>query len=167
MKYPPFLLLLLAVGAGCDPAAEAAPVRSLQGGTASVEELAEQVVAGLVAGDSALLESLRLSEHEHNELLWPEFPAARQHPPFPVDLAWENIQIRNAGALYDLLPRFRGRALRVRGVVCPGREDYPSFRAVRECSIRVVEEGAGELEIRPFRSVVVWGGRHKIVRYSE
>src|SRR5690606_29857660 len=109
----------------------------------SLEALADGVVAALVAGDTAALAGYRVTEHEHNELLWPEFPIARQEPPFPVELAWENLEARNAGGLHRLLERFRGRDLRVDAVECPGgEEEYPGFTVLHDCRIRLVEGGA-------------------------
>ena len=150
----------------------AAPAESSRagftGGAASLEELAAGVVRGLVAGDTAALAGYRVTEHEHNRLLWPEFPIARQDPPFPVELAWENLEVRNAGGLDHLLPRFQGREVRIESVECPGGEEaYPGFTVLHDCRIGLVESGARRVVSQPFRSVVVRDGRFKIVRYRK
>lgn len=169
---PGLRLLGLALGVllgGCaeSGAAPAEPPRGvITGGAASLEELADGVVGGLVEGDTAALAGYRVTEHEHNELLWPEFPIARQDPPFPVDLAWENLEVQNAGALHRLLPRFAGRAVRLDSVECPGGEEaYPSFTVLHDCRIWLVEAGGRRRVTQPFKSVVVRDGHFKVVRY--
>jgi hypothetical protein len=156
---------LLALSACAEPAGE--PL-VLQSGASSLDELGVGVVAALEAGDTARLAGYRVTEAEHNERLWPYFPAARQSPPIGVGFAWQNIQLRNAAALERLLPRFRGKAFRVVGTECKGGpEEYGAFRVLRDCAIRIawIEEGVPRT-IRPFRSVVVANGRYKLIRYD-
>lgn len=160
------LALSLSLLAACAEGG-AEPARpGFTGGAPSLEALAEGVVAALAAGDTAALASLRVTEFEHNRLLWPAFPAARQDPPFPVELAWENLEVRNAGALHRLRPRFAGRDVRLASVACPGGEErYAGFTVLHDCRLEVVEDGARRGVTQPFRSVVVRDGRYKLVRY--
>jgi hypothetical protein len=148
-------------------AAEASDTPRFEGGASSLEDLADAVVLALTSSDTAGLEAIRFTETEHNQLIWPHFPAAQQDPPFPVDLAWENIQIRNSAAIETLIPRFEGREFVVTRASCAGgEEEFPTFRVLRGCEIVVVEPSGVERTINPFLSAVMMDGRLKIVRYD-
>ncbi len=155
---------LLALSACAEPAGE--PL-VLQSGAPSLDELGAGVVAALEAGDTARLAGYRVTEAEHNERLWPHFPAAQQSPPIDVGFAWQNIQLRNAAALDRLLARYHGKDVRILGTECGGEpEEYGAFRILRGCEIRVEAEDRSTATIRPFASVVVANGRYKLIRYD-
>ncbi|MGI9190290.1 MAG: hypothetical protein ACR2F9_09135 [Longimicrobiaceae bacterium] len=138
----------------------------LQGGAPSLDELGAAVVAALQAVDTARLAGYRVTEAEHNQRLWPHFPAAQQSPPIDVGFAWQNIELRNAAALERLLARYSGEDVRVLGTECGGEpEEYGAFRILRGCEIRVESDGRPGA-IRPFASVVVANGRYKLIRYD-
>lgn len=164
------LAVLFAVGAGlfgCDGAPEAAAPR-LEGGAPTLEALGAAVWAGLTAGDTAALEGLRLSEHEHNDLVWPEQPAAQEPSAAQsLDFWWENIQLRNRAALTELLRAHGGSELALEAVECPGEpRSYASFRALTDCRLVLTGPG-GRRRLQAFRHVIVMDGRHKVVRYDD
>lgn len=166
-------LLLLAVLvplAGCGPSdAGAAAAPRLAGGTATIEGLGEQVWGALVAGDTAGLEALRLTRREHDELVWPEQPAARQ-PSATANLGfwWDNIQTRNGAAVDDLIRSHRGSTARLVATRCAGEpRRYETFQALTDCHL-VLEDGDGSARrVRAFRHVILMDGRHKLVRYYD
>lgn len=142
----------------------------LQGGAPSVQALGRTVVDALAAGDTAALEALRTTEREHNQVLWPHFPIAKQDTSAAtVAFAWENIQMRNAGAVREWVGSFRGRRVRYDDARCTGEvEDYGTFSILRGCSVLVTDEAQGrQYELRPFDRVVRMGGTHKLIRYVE
>lgn len=153
-------LLASALLAGCGPSGE------LRGGAPSVEALGREVVQALAAGDTAALEAFRTTEHEHNAVLWPRFPAARADDPA---LAWENVQMRNAGARAEWIGAFRDRRVRFDRAECGGEvEEYGSFQILRGCSVSVTDlDGQRAWTLRPFDRVVRMGRVHKVIRYVE
>lgn len=176
----PLLVLLLALApaacAGADASADAsadadasgAPAAAAfdGGGVASLEALGRGVVAALAAGDTAALAAHRVTERDHNELLYPSFPAAREDPPFPAALAWENIQTRNAAALYGWLPAFRRDRPAFAGVECAGVPDrYPTFTIHQDCAVTLRRADGTTGKATLFRSAVEMGGRFKVIRY--
>ena len=66
-----------------------------EGAAPSLDFLAEGVLQAMARQDEPMLEAYRLSEYEHNEVVWPELPASAPEVNFPLDYAWENIQNRN------------------------------------------------------------------------
>lgn len=177
MKYPAVVVLIVVTllsTTGCDtaPASAAAsraePSQALSGGAESLGGLAVGILSALAANDSAALEAFRLTEAEHNEILWPEFPVARQQGhEFPVHLAWESIQLRNSAGINRLLAVYGGAEIRSGGVSCAGAaDDFPSFTVLRDCRVTVVTPDGAARELQMFRSVVVRDGRYKIVRYE-
>jgi hypothetical protein len=164
MKPPPILpllpLLASALLAGCGRGDE------LRGGAPSVEALGREVVQALAAGDTAALEALRTTEHEHNTVLWPQFPAARSGNPV---LAWDNVQMRNAGARAEWIGAFRDRRVRFDRAECTGEvEEYGGFQILRGCSVMVTDLDAQRAwTLRPFDRVVRMGRVHKVIRYVE
>lgn len=152
-------------------ASEAAPTEEetarFRGGAASLDELGTAIVAALSDGDTARLEGYRLTEREHNELLWPRLPIAMQRgPAFPVALAWENITIRNAAGLRRVLGQYGGEPLVARGVDCAGAEPHGPFTILTDCRTGVVDPGGTTRRLQIFRSVVVLNDTYKIIRYE-
>jgi hypothetical protein len=142
----------------------------LQGGAESVQALGETVVAALSAGDTAALEGLRTTEREHNQVLWPHFPIAKQDTSAKtIAFAWENIQMRNAAAVQEWVASFRGRTVRYDGAECTGEvEEYGAFQILRGCSVRVTDVAQGrQYELSPIDRIVRMGGAHKLIRYVE
>jgi len=126
------------------------------------------VLEGLTAGDTLALEALRLTEGEHNEVIWPELPSGRPEVNFPVDLAWENVTLRNRRDLTRALSWFRGRTAEYEAVECRGdTEEFASFFVLTDCYIVFDTAADGPLEAQVFKDVVVRNGGYKIFRYYE
>jgi hypothetical protein len=127
------------------------------------------VLAALVAGDLEALQAVRLTEQEHNEVVWPELPASAPEVNFPLDYAWANIQARNGRALGRILDVYRGEDLRFGRVECRGEtERFETFEVLTDCWIVFARRGEQEAyEVQIFKDVLVRGGGHKIFRYYD
>ena len=167
------LLLVIAVGACSD--ATAGDV-GFAGSAPSLEALGRGVLDAVPVGDTMRLNSFRLTEHEHNEEVWPELPASAPEVNLPVDYVWEDIQRRNARALTRLLPSMEGRRLSFVDVQCRGPvRSFTTFRVLTDCWVvfdNPDEAGAGPVaprryEMQLFKDVLVRDGGHKIFRYYE
>lgn len=140
-----------------------------EGSMGSLEALGLHVLDALVADDRKALDAVRLTEYEHNEVVWPELPASAPEVNFPVDYAWENIENRNRRGITRLLPFFAGRDHSLQSVECRGaREEFETFYVETDCWV-VFSEGASlELwEVQLFKDVLVRGGGRKIFRYYD
>lgn len=141
------------------------------GSAASLDDLGRGVMDAFERQDGEALERYRLSEAEHNEEIWPEFPAAQAEHPFPVDLAWRNIQLRNQRAVRraaSTLASLRGAGpVEFRRVECEGDVDsYATFSVLTDCYVRFsVAERRYEMQL--FKDVLVRRGGYKIVRYYD
>ena len=141
------------------------------GSATSLDELGRGVMDAFERGDHEALERYRLTEAEHNDEIWPEFPAARAEPPFPVDLAWRNIQLRNQRAVRrnsSTLAAARGAGpVEYRDVECEGEVDaYATFSVLTDCHVRFAIAGR-PYKMQLFKHVLVRRGGYKIVRYYD
>jgi hypothetical protein len=140
----------------------------LPGSVSSLEELAAEVLAGLTSADTARLERVRLDEIEHNDLVWPELPAATSGAGYPVDVAWENISARNRSALSRLLADYSGAELDLRGVECRGpTREFENFVVHTDCWVSLTRDDERLPPQQLFQDVLDWGGELKIFRYYE
>lgn len=155
------------VGPDRPGSASVAPV-VLVGAVGSLEQLAFETLAGLVNEDVARLEGIRLTEYEHNELVWPELPASAPEVNYPVDFAWANIQVRNLRARQRQLARFGGHRLSLIGVECRLPDEvFPSFRVLRDCWVTFTVDQEQVDTVQFFKYAIDWDGQFKIFRYYD
>ena len=166
------LLLVAAGAAGCSSGydgPELPDVEPFPGSAPSLDRLGEEVLAALSAGDSETLERFRLTEHEHNETVWPELPAAAAEVNFPADYAWENIQNRNHRGRERIEPLYRGRDHRFERVECRGEtEVFETFAVRTDCWVVFrATFGRQWYEAQIFKDALIRGGGWKIFRYYD
>lgn len=163
-------VVLTACGGGAD-----APSRTvdgslrLEGSAATLDELGTGVLGALATGDTEALERFRLTEHQHNETVWPELPASAPEVNFPLDYAWQNIENRNRRALSRLVPLFSGRTPALQDVECRGEtEVFDTFEVQTDCWL-VFTDGTGprSWEVQAFKDVLYRGGGLKVFRYYD
>ena len=160
-------VVALAAGGCGDAAGTPAASPRLEDGAPELRELGSAVWRAITDADTATLRQLRLSEHEHNELVWPEQPAAREPSAAAnLDLWWQNIRNRNRAALEDLLARYTGSALQYDGVECQGEpRQYPSYSALTDCVLLLKNDRDEVRRLQAFRYVIEMDGAYKVVRY--
>lgn len=172
------VLLVVSLGAGCSelPAApDASPGGAgsvgpvvLDGAVASLEQLAFETLEGITANDRARLERLRLTEYQHNELVWPQLPASRPEANYPVDFAWQNIELHNRRAVNRMLWDFGGHQLALLGVECRAEpEFFESFRVLRDCWVSFTLDREEAAPQQFFRYVLDWDGQYKVFRFYD
>jgi hypothetical protein len=164
------VLLLAAVVVSCsgrrsDPAA---PV-GLQGGAASIDELADGLLDGLGRGDREALEALRVSRTEYLEFILPGSrppnEAPRPYPQHAAEYAWGTHDTRSRYALQALLRARGGRRYRRERVEFrEGTRAYRWFTAYNQTSIWAVDEQGKEVEIL-LGAIVEADGRYRFVSY--
>lgn len=163
----PACLLACLLGAGCDrtqPLGELA----FQGSASSVEVLARDALRGLSASDAMLLDRLRLTEAEHNEVVWPELPASAPEIGFPVDYAWRNIQLRNESALERVAGWYRSNRVRYHVTECRGEtQAFATFRVHTDCWVLFLTTRGELLEAQLFKDVLERDGGFKVFRYYD
>lgn len=138
------------------------------GSAGSLDELGREVLGAFERGDREAIESFRLTETEHNTVIWPELPAAQGPSPFPIDLAWQNIQLRNGRSI----PRAAdvvewARPLEFESVECVGElETFETFSVHTDCYTHFRTRGR-EYRLQLFRDVLVRHGGYKVFRYYD
>ena len=163
----PACLLACLLGTGCD---RPQPLDELAfpGSSLSLEVLARDALRGLAFSDAMLLDRLRLTESEHNEIVWPELPASAPKIGFPVDFAWSNIQLRNESALERVAGWYRSNAVRYQATECRGEtQAFATFRVHTDCWTLFLTARGELLEAQLFKDVLERGGGYKIFRYYD
>ncbi len=134
----------------------------------SLDGLGAKVVEAFNEDDAAALNRLRLTEAEHNHSVWPEFPAAQGPNPFPVDLAWQNIELRNRRAiarLRDEMAHFT--PVQFVSVECRGEtRAFETFRVHTDC-YTWFKRGGTLYEIQFFKDALERDGKHKVFRFYD
>lgn len=165
------LVLLGAAAGACDREGEgsdASPPAALglSGGALDLKALGRLVVEAVGRTDTAALEALRLTEHEHNDLVFPRLPAGQPPQNFPVDIAWTNIRTRNSVAVLRLFERFGNRRLEFDGVECLGElERFEGFEVATDCWTEFSDPDGNRHRVQLFRHALSADGRYKIFRY--
>ena len=161
-----FALLTSVTVAGCADQASGGESRTLAGSAESPSALASRVLGALSAGDTALLSSVRLTEREHDELVWPELPAASPEVNYPVDLAWQNIQTRNHAAVASLTRAYEGHELGLEYVECRGgTQEFQTFVVLTDCYVGFRDGRDTVVERQLFKDILRMNGEHKIFRF--
>jgi len=166
------LTLLLATIAGCDRPADARAGEAGEGrlaadhDAAALDRLGRTVLHALIDGDTAALERIRITEYEHREVIWPELPVGKPPSNFPVDIAWENIQVRNRAAVPHLIAYFRRAPVDLVRTECRGpTRRFERFHVLTGCVLVVREADGAMRDHRVFEEVVVLDGELRVVRY--
>jgi hypothetical protein len=150
-------------------AAETDASLRFEGAAPSIEVLGRQVLEAFTRRDSVALNGFRLTEYEHNEVVWPELPASAPEVNFPTDYAWTNIENRNQRALARQFQIFADRRFGFQRVECRGAtERFESFQVLTDCWVVFsVEDRPGLFEAQLFKDVLVRGGGLKVFRYYD
>lgn len=169
------LVVLGSVGIACADLPAAPPESTgsvgpviLDGAVASLQQLAFETLEGLSSNDRGRLERLRLTEYQHNQLVWPQLPASRPEANYPVEFAWKNIQLRNRRALNRLLWDFGGHELALLGVECRDEpERFAGFRVLKDCWVSFTLDREAAEPQQLFRYVLDWDGQYKVFRFYD
>jgi hypothetical protein len=156
-----------------EPAADASAESSLppvvlRGGATDLGSLAGRAVEAIGRRDTLALEALRLTEHEHNDLVFPRLPAGQPPQNFPVDIAWANIRTRNSVAVLKLFEQYGGKDLALSTIECLGEtERFEGFDVATDCWTEFIDADGGTHRVQLFRHVVSADGRLKVFRYYD
>lgn len=159
--------MILGTGAcGSGPAGSDAP---FPGSAASLHDLGRGIFEAFVQDDREALEAFRLAEDEHNTVVWPELPAAQAEEPFPLDLAWRNIQLRNGRAVPRAANALRrANAETFEGAECRGAvQSFQSFVVHTDCRVRFRASGGKRYRVLLFKDALERNGGYKVFRYYD
>jgi hypothetical protein len=148
------------------PKAEAAPARSLVHASRSVDELMTKLLAALAARDLDALERLRVTEAEHTNLLWPEFPA-KDHNVQPA-LAWDMLNSRSHIGAGRAIGDWGGQELELLGVeFTRDTERYPTFVLHRGTLVHARASTGETLDLPFCGSVLELDGQWKLLSFKD
>ena len=147
-------------------AREGHPPGGLDNGQPSKEALAELLLLGLREKDRELLESLRVTEREYTDLLFPEFPAAGGNA--AASFHWMLLQTGSVPGIESALEAYGGVDYELLEVIATkGTQDYRTFRIHSKVELRVRRRSDQSLgQIRVCGSMVERGGQFKVLSYK-
>jgi hypothetical protein len=159
------LLAVMACGGG-ETVREAAPRRRLHHAARSPEELVDRVLAAVEASDLATLTDLRVDEREHNELLWPEFPARNQN--VQLAFAWANLNTRSHTNARRAISTWGGQELARTALRFErGIASYPTFELHNGTAVDAQTPDGREVELRFLGSLLELDGQWKVLSYKD
>lgn len=144
-----------------------APVRRLEGGGSTREQLVERVVLALERGDTSGLRALEVSRAEFAYLLYPS--SIYTHPPFEQapEIVWMLQRVAGSSGYHRLTERFAGRALGYRGHRCDRTVVEQGANRFWGGCVVTYRSAAGNWRTgRLFGAIVEREGRYKLVNYA-
>lgn len=129
--------------------------------------LAETALLALKERDADLLASLRVTEREYREVLFPEFPASKPPRTIPVDFHWFHLDARSRAGIEDALGELGGEDFELIEVVATrGVDQYATFKIHNKVELKVRRKRDGQVaQIKVFGSVVEVDGEFKILGF--
>lgn len=156
-------------GGAIRPRQEEAATPRLEGGAASMEELLDEFIEGLEAGDRGALSNLRVSEDEYRNVIVPGSVEPGEPPQILSEEASEYFYgVLHGKSQYNrnaLLREFGGKKLEVKSYSFEkGEKQYADYKAHRRLEIEVVDEEGKSYELRT-GSIAEVDGRFKFISY--
>ena len=146
---------------------EVAPMSfQLEDGVDSMQHLAQALLEALRVKDHDALQRLRVTRHEFEDLMWPEFPQSRPYLRIESEEAWIAHHNSSAAAVATLLRKWGGRNLELIAVDYGDSFKYTNFTLYQGVKLRVRTAGTGEtFEITEIPSIVGCNGQFKAYTY--
>jgi hypothetical protein len=114
-----------------------------QGGSTSLDALAEDYIFGLNQADEGVIKDLRVTREDFSSILWPEFPQSRPAVHIPEDESWFFELSHLTEGLKKTLAATKGRKLKLEAVQVLSVKEFTNFR-ILEVQITAQDETSGE-----------------------
>lgn len=134
----------------------------------SREELVEELLGALAAGDAQAIDDLRVRREEWEILCWPSFPQSRPYVRVPMGEAWGFHYAKLQGGLSRGMAEFGGKEYELVGVQWGAPKDYGNFVLHSGVRIQARELDSGQLvEIDLVESLLESGGEWKLFSFRD
>ena len=145
---------------------------TLSGGTSSTESLVHLALKGLQNNDTALLQSLVITEKEYMDIVFPEqgmhWAGARDSRPEVREFLWENQFGSSVKGLRRSLRDLGGRKLTLRNIDFTGGEkEYVSYTVHEGTEITVSDEEGKEHRLKAIGSIIEKDGTFKLMAWRD
>lgn len=170
------LLLLAGFAAGCGSATSAGkpasgqrpganPNPRISDSDASVEDLANRVLAGIYANDEQMLNACRITKAEFCQHVFPELPSSTL-PNVSCDFTWDQATLKSLAGFQELLKKHAGKKYHLLAISYSGGIDtYRTYKVYNKPVVRVVDENGQEQDLRLFGSILEMDGRYKLFSF--
>lgn len=138
-----------------------------QGGLPSPEALGVAIVEALNRGDAAKIDALVIGKAEYQQLLWPEFPNAKNGSGISPEDAWTFHEMNLAKHKSRALSDWGRRDLKFRRLGWARDEDYKNFHLKRDVVLEV-ETPDGQIEqITALGSIVEYNNSYRLLTFKD
>lgn len=145
-----------------------AVVLPLSGGSRSIRDLAQRLLAALEARDEKALHAARLTRSEFGVICWPEFPESRPITRITADDAWELSDPTSRAGAGRAIGAYGGHPLKLVAVHIDHREPFRNFTLHRGVVIEAKDQTNGrDLALKFAPSIVERKGRYKVLMYKD
>ena len=164
------LLSFLLSGCGSPP--------QMSNTSSSIDEISRKVLAAVEKKDSKELESMRVTEKEFKELIFPGLPIGKiEQWQKAFDFVWGDINTKSTHGLSYMLASYGGKKFSyIKTIFKKGVTTYelesrllfwkPSYKGYEDARIAVKDETGTEDEIKLYGGIIEYKGRYKIMTFN-
>ncbi len=113
------------------------------GGSASLDELAQDYIFGLNQVDEPVIRDLQITKPDFLDILWPEFPQSRPAVHIPGEESWFFTAAKQDEGMNKTVGLCKGRRLKLEGARVKRVQEFTNFR-ILEVEINAQDETTGE-----------------------
>lgn len=163
----PLLASLLLLTASMAHASRPLGIPDLEGGAASPEALADQLLEALAANDEAALQRLRVSESEYRRIIVPGTVTAGSPPraaePAATDFFWRMLDAKSHDFARQLLSELGGKHLTRREIrFTKGTHSFAGYTAHGQLRVAATDESGAPYIVRS-GTIAQVGDRYKLI----
>lgn len=139
----------------------------LTGGSRSLEQLGDALLAGIQQADASMLFEQRINEDEFGTVLWPEFPQSRPYLKIPLWEAWGFNHAKGISGIEAALQAYGHRKLQLEEIGFQEVREFRNFKMLEDVRIVARDLDSGEVvELKILPAVVECKGRFKALNFS-
>ena len=139
---------------------------TLRRASTSLDELVARWATAVSERDIEALNAMVIDRAEFAWLYYPDSPMSKPPYEMPPGLLWSQIMANSDEGAKQLLVRFGGRSLKVRGLSCQPKKSAGRNWMHEQCDVRASVDGTSIGKLRLFGSVIERDGRFKFLGYA-
>ena len=152
--------------------------QQLSNTSSSIDEISRKVLAAVEKKDLKELESMRVTEQEFREIIFPGLPIGKiEQWKKNFDFVWGDVNTKNTYGLRYMLDSYGGKKFSyVKTIFKKGETTYElestfpfwkqSYKGYEDARIIAKDETGKETELKMYGGVIEYKGRYKIMSFN-